>query len=65
MTYPLQSDDTGKLIVCLTVGGLMLLHGVAKMVDPGSVTGIGGMLAAKGMPAFIATVPMPVKCLRR
>lgn len=54
MTYPLQSDDTGKLIVRLTVGVLMLLHGVAKMVDPGALTGIGGMLAAKGMPAFIA-----------
>ncbi|MEK6243804.1 MAG: DoxX family protein [Pseudomonadota bacterium] len=54
MIYPLQSDDAGKLIVRLTVGGLMLLHGVSKMVDPASVTGIGGQLAAKGMPAFIA-----------
>jgi putative oxidoreductase len=54
MTYPLQSDDTGKLIVRLTVGVLMLLHGVSKMTDPAALTGISGMLAAKGMPAFIA-----------
>jgi putative oxidoreductase len=54
MTYPLQSDDTGKLIVRLTVGVLMLLHGVSKMTDPAALTGISGMLTAKGMPAFIA-----------
>ena len=54
MNYPLQSDDAGKLIVRLTVGVLMLLHGVAKMLDPGALTGIGGVLAAKGMPAFLA-----------
>lgn len=45
-------DDTGKLVLRLTVAGLMLFHGVAKLmtgVDP-----IMGMLAAVGLPGFIA-----------
>jgi putative oxidoreductase len=54
MTYPLQSDDAGKLILRLTVGGLMLFHGVSKVLNPGSLGGIGGQLAAAGMPAFFA-----------
>ena len=54
MTYPLQSDDAGKLIVRLTVGGLMLFHGVSKVLNPGSLGGMGGQLAAAGMPAFFA-----------
>ena len=54
MNYPLQNDDTGKLIVRLTAGILILIHGVPKMLDPGALTWIGGMLAAKGLPAFFA-----------
>jgi putative oxidoreductase len=54
MAYPLQSDDTGKLILRLTVGVLMLLHGIAKVMSPDAMSGIGGMLASKGLPAFIA-----------
>jgi putative oxidoreductase len=54
MKYPLQSDDAGKLIVRLTVGGLMLFHGVSKILNPGSLGGMGGQLAAMGMPAFFA-----------
>ncbi len=54
MNYPLQSDAAGKLILRLTLGGLMLFHGVSKILDPGSVSGIGGMLAGMGVPAFLA-----------
>jgi len=54
MTYPLQSDDAGKLVLRLTLGILILLHGIAKLMDPGGLAGISGMLAAKGLPAFIA-----------
>ena len=54
MAYPLQSDDTGKLILRLTVGVLMLLHGISKMQNPGAMTGIGNQLTAAGLPAFIA-----------
>jgi putative oxidoreductase len=54
MAYPLQSDDTGKLILRLLLGALMVLHGIAKLTSPEGVNAIGGMLAAKGLPAFIA-----------
>jgi putative oxidoreductase len=54
MAYPLQSDDTGKLILRLMLGGLMLLHGIHKMQDPGAMVGIGKQLTAAGLPAFIA-----------
>jgi len=45
--------DTGKLIVRLCVGGLMLFHGVAKIMHPASLDFIGGMLAANSLPEFI------------
>ena len=54
MAYPLQSDDSGKLILRLTVGVLMLLHGIAKATNPEGLGGISGMLVAKGLPGFIA-----------
>jgi putative oxidoreductase len=54
MKYPLQSDDAGKLIVRLTVGGLMLFHGLSKILNPGSLGGMGGQLTAMGMPAIFA-----------
>ncbi|GAB2792723.1 DoxX family protein [Halomonas shantousis] len=47
-------QDLGKLILRLAVGGLILLHGIAKLLDPGSLTGIGSMLAAHGIPTFLA-----------
>lgn len=48
------SPDTGKLILRLSVGLLMLFHGVAKIMHPGSLDFIGGMLSANGVPAFFA-----------
>jgi putative oxidoreductase len=45
-------EDAGKLILRLTVGVLMLLHGVAKV--SGGVGGIGGMLQSAGLPAALA-----------
>jgi putative oxidoreductase len=47
-----KSDDTGKLVLRLTLGILILLHGVAKVTK--GVDGIGGMLASHGLPAFLA-----------
>jgi len=46
--------DVGKLIVRLSVGGLMLFHGIAKIMHPGSLDFIGGMLAGFGLPAILA-----------
>ncbi|MBJ2159183.1 DoxX family protein [Variovorax sp. IB41] len=47
-----KSDDTGKLVLRLALGILILLHGVAKITK--GVDGIGGMLASHGLPAFLA-----------
>jgi len=46
--------DTGKLIARLSVGGLMLFHGVAKIMHPASLDFIGGMLSSNGLPSFVA-----------
>ena len=55
MKYPLQSDDTGKLVLRLTLGVLILMHGAAKLMNPAGAMGfISGQLAAMGMPAFVA-----------
>ena len=47
-------SDTGKLVLRLSVGGLMLFHGVAKIMHPGSLEFIGGMLAGFGLPVILA-----------
>lgn len=48
----LRSNDLGLLLLRLTVGGLMLFHGVHKVIY--GVSGIEGMLAGIGLPGFIA-----------
>jgi putative oxidoreductase len=48
------NDDVGKLVLRLTVAGLMLFHGVAKIMHPGSLDFIGGMLAGYGLPSILA-----------
>ena len=55
MKYPFQSDDAGKLILRLTVGGLILFHGVSKLLNPmGALGMISGQLSTVGLPVFIA-----------
>jgi putative oxidoreductase len=46
--------DTGKLIARLSVGGLMLFHGVSKIMHPAALDFIGGMLGSNGLPSFVA-----------
>jgi putative oxidoreductase len=48
------SPDAGRLILRFCVGGLMLFHGLAKIMHPGSLDFIGGMLSANGLPAMLA-----------
>ena len=48
----LSHEDFGKLLLRLAVGGLMLFHGLHKLI--GGVDGISAMLVAKGLPWFIA-----------
>lgn len=50
----LQHEDLGKLIVRLSVGILMLFHGINKILHPGSFDWLGQTLAGVGLPAFIA-----------
>ena len=47
-----MGEDFGKLILRLTVGGLLLLHGVHKLL--GGIEPIKHMLAAHGAPDMLA-----------
>ena len=46
-----MNENTGKLILRLTLGTLILLHGIAKLT--GGVGGLSGMVTAAGLPAFV------------
>jgi putative oxidoreductase len=46
-------DDIGKLILRITVGGLMLPHGMAKF-SSAALGGLQSMLASQGIPGFVA-----------
>jgi len=47
-----STDDAGKLLLRVLVGGLLLLHGFHKLITgPGEVVSI---LSAHGVPAFLA-----------
>ena len=50
----LKNDAAGKLVLRLTLGILMLFHGVAKLLHPGSLEFIGGRLAGMGLPEALA-----------
>jgi putative oxidoreductase len=54
MLNALHNDALGKLILRLSVGGSILLHGIAKLLNPASLSGIGDMVASHGLPAFLA-----------
>ncbi|MDQ3288801.1 MAG: DoxX family protein [Pseudomonadota bacterium] len=45
-------EDLGKLVLRVTLGVLVLLHGIAKIT--GGVEGIEGMLAGQGLPRELA-----------
>lgn len=47
-----KNKDLGFLIMRLSVGIMMLLHGIAKLI--GGIEPIQGMVAAKGLPTFIS-----------
>lgn len=51
----LHNEDVGKLIIRLTLGGLLVLHGIAKVMYPTSSMGfISEQLANVGLPTFLA-----------
>jgi putative oxidoreductase len=45
-------NDSGKLVLRLALGGLMLLHGVAKL--RGGIGPITGMVTGAGLPSWVA-----------
>ena len=54
MNYPFQNDAVGKLILRLTLGVLILFHGVSKILNPGYLDSISKQLASIGLPTAIA-----------
>jgi putative oxidoreductase len=48
----LRSQEVGKLVLRLVVGGLLLLHGIHKLRH--GIGGIVGLVESKGLPGFIA-----------
>ena len=48
---PALQQDLGKLILRVTLGVLILLHGIAKL--KGGLSGITGMVEAQGLPGFL------------
>jgi putative oxidoreductase len=48
----MRSDDTGKLVLRLALGFLILLHGIAKIGS--GVGSISAQLAAHGLPGALA-----------
>ncbi|WP_313338529.1 DoxX family protein [Stutzerimonas nitrititolerans] len=47
-----MTDAMGKLVLRLSVGVLMLLHGIFKLQN--GAGGIAGMLGSQGLPGFLA-----------
>lgn len=47
-----KNNDLGLLVLRITIGVLMLLHGISKL--KGGLDFISGMLVEKGLPGFIA-----------
>ena len=54
MSFPFQSDALGKLTLRLTVGILILFHGVHKILHPNSLDFISKQLASIDLPQALA-----------
>jgi putative oxidoreductase len=55
MNIPFQSDALGKLVLRLTLGLLILLHGISKVMNPArTLDSMSGLLAAAGLPTYLA-----------
>jgi putative oxidoreductase len=54
MSNVFHNDAVGKLILRLTLGILILFHGVAKLLHPGSLEFINSQLTQLGLPTAVA-----------
>ena len=50
----MKNRDFGLLVLRLTVGLLMIPHGINKMIHPEAFDFVRGTVEAKGLPLFIA-----------
>src|SRR5437879_3904576 len=48
----MRSHDIAKLLLRICVGGLLLLHGIAKLRH--GLAGVSGLVAARGLPHALA-----------
>ena len=48
------NSDVGRFILRVSVGGMMLFHGVAKIMHPASLDYISGMLISYDLPGLLA-----------
>lgn len=48
------TEDRAKLVLRLTVGILILLHGIFKITNPGAIDFIGSLFNYFHLPAFLA-----------
>jgi len=48
-----KNEAVGKLVLRLTLGVLILFHGVAKLLHPGTLEFIGSQLAGLGLPEVL------------
>ena len=48
------TEDSAKLILRLTIGVLVLLHGIAKLTNPEALGFIESLLSKKHLPEFLA-----------
>lgn len=55
MNILFQSDAWGKLVLRLTLGSLLLFHGISKVMNPArTLESMNGLLTAAGLPTFLA-----------
>jgi putative oxidoreductase len=55
MNYSVLGDDIGKLVLRLTLGVLIALHGVSKLMNfQAASAGLAKQVVALGLPEFVA-----------
>lgn len=54
MLKALHNEALGKLVLRLALGIMILLHGINKLINPGSLTWISDTLASHGLPTVLA-----------
>lgn len=54
MLNAFHNEALGKLVLRLALGIMILLHGINKLVNPGSLTWISDTLASHGLPTMLA-----------